>query len=214
MKAVEAVEGLHGAKGKPKEDDRKRSNRAFTSFKQKCYICQGNRTIRNCEEYKSMSVDDRWKIAKEKKLCFRCLANNHQGRVCKRAKECGINGCKRNHDRLLHQSQESHAHEVSVVEESSNPSPPPTRAFATMTSDEPALPNTEQGIEEHSLLTTLASAQNHESVSLRTVPIWLSANGKKIKVNALLDDASSVSYVIEELAGALGFVCNIRASHS
>ena len=41
-------------------------------------------------------------------------------------------------------------------------------------------------------------------MSLRTVPIWLSANGKKIKVNALLDDASSVSYVNEELAGALG----------
>ena len=40
-------------------------------------------------------------------------------------------------------------------------------------------------------------------MSLRTVPIWLSANGKKIKVNALLDDASSVSYVNEELAGAL-----------
>ena len=204
VKAVETVEGLHGAKGKPKEDDRKRWNRTFTTFKQKCYICQGNHTIRNCEEYKSMSVDDRWKIAKEKKLCFRCLANNHQGRDCKRSKECGINGCKRNHDRLLHQFQEIQAHEETVVEESSNSSLPSTRAFATVASDEPALPNAEQSIEEHSHLTTLASAQNQESASLRTVPIWLSANGKKIKVNALLDDASSVSYVNEELAGALG----------
>ena len=25
-----------------------------------------------------MRVDDRWKIAKEKKLCFHCLVNNHQ----------------------------------------------------------------------------------------------------------------------------------------
>jgi len=32
----------------------------------------------------------------------------------------------------------------------------------------------------------------------------LSANGRKIKVNTLLDDASNVSYVNEELAGALG----------
>lgn len=158
-------------------------------------------TVRNI---KSMSVDDRWKIAKEKKLCFRCLANNHQGRDCKRSKECGINGCKRNHDRLLHQFQEIQAHEVTVVEESSNSSLPSTRAFATVASDEPALPNAEQGIEEHSHLTTLASMQNQESASLQTVPIWLSANGKKIKVNALLDDASSVSYVNEELAGALG----------
>ena len=176
---MEFVEGLHGAKGKPKEDDRKRSNRAFTTFKQKRYICQGNHPISNREEYKSMSVDDRWKIAKGKKLCFRCLANNHQGRVCKRAKECGINCCKRNHDNLLHQSQESQAHKKTVVEESSNPSLPSTRAFATVTSDEPALPNAEQGIEEHSHLTTLASAQNQKSVSLRTVPIWLSASRKK-----------------------------------
>ena len=159
-----------------------------------------------------MSVEDRWKIAKEKKLCFRCLANNYQGRACKRAKECGINGCKRNHHRLLHQSQESQAHEVTVVEESSNPSAPPTRAFATVTSDEPALLNAEQGIEEQSHLTTLASAQNKEIVSLRTVPIWLSANGKKIKVNALLDDARSVSYVNEELAGALGLSATYEQS--
>ena len=59
VKAVETVEGLHGAKGKPKEDVRKRWNRTFTTFKQKCYIYQGNHSIRNCEEYKSMSVDDR-----------------------------------------------------------------------------------------------------------------------------------------------------------
>lgn len=64
--------------------------------------------------------------------------------------------------------------------------------------------NSEQEIQEHSHITTLASAQNQENVSLRTAPVWLSANGRKIKVNALLDDASSVSYVNEELAGALG----------
>ena len=105
----------HGTRGKPKEDDRKWPNQTFTTFKQKYYICQGNHTIGNCEEYKSMSVGDRWKTAKEKKLCFPCLANNHQRRDCKRAKECGINGCKRNHDRLLHQHQESQAHKVTVV---------------------------------------------------------------------------------------------------
>ena len=65
--------------------------------------------------------------------------------------------------------------------------------------------DSEQGVQEHSAhITTLASAQNQENVSLRTAPVWLSANGRKIKVNALLDDASSVSYVNEELAGALG----------
>ena len=34
--------------------------------------------------------------------------------------------------------------------------------------------------------------------------MWLSAKGKKIKANAVLDDASTVSYVNKEVAGALG----------
>lgn len=66
------------------------------------------------------------------------------------------------------------------------------------------LNSAEQGSEEYAHITTLASAQQQDVVSLRTVPVWVSANGKKIKVNALLDDASSLSYVNEELAGVLG----------
>ena len=210
VKAAETVEGLHGAKGKPREDDRKRWNRNFIIVKQKCDICHGGHAVRNCERYKAMSVDDRWKIAKEKNLCFRCLAGNHQGKDCRRAKECGINGCKRNHDRLLHKSEESQNSAVAVVEEPSNSHPPEdvsspsARAFTTVTNEATATMDSEQGIQEHSHITTLASAQNQENVSLRTAPVWLSANGRKIKVNALLDDASSVSYVNEELAGALG----------
>ena len=63
--------------------------------------------------------------------------------------------------------------------------------------------NTEQGSEERSQITTLTSAQYKEVVSLRTVPVWLKSKGKKIKVNAVLDDASTI-YVNEEVAGALG----------
>ena len=124
MKAAETVGRLHGAKGKPREEDRKRSNRNFIIVKQRCDICYGGHAVRNCERYKAMSVDDRWKIAKEKNLCFRCLASNHQGKDCRRAKECGINGCKRNHHRLLHKSEESQNRGVAVVKEPSNSHPP------------------------------------------------------------------------------------------
>jgi len=64
--------------------------------------------------------------------------------------------------------------------------------------------NTEQVTDEHSHSTTLTSAQYQEFVSFRTIQVWLSAKGKKIKFNAVLDDASTVSYVSEEVAGALG----------
>ena len=138
------------------------------------------------------------------------MASNHQGKDCRRAKECGLNGCKRNHHRLLHKSEESQNCAVAVVEEPSNSHPPEdasspsARAFPTVTSEAITTMDSEQGIQEHSHITMLASAQNQENVSLRTAPVWLSANGRKIKVNTLLDDASSVSYINEELAGALG----------
>jgi hypothetical protein len=43
-----------------------------------------------------------------------------------------------------------------------------------------------------------------EATSLRTVPVWVKANGKKVKVTAVLDDASNESFMNEEVADLLG----------
>ena len=205
VKAVEAVEGLHGTREKPKEDYRKRPNQTFTTFKQKCYICQGNHTIRNCEEYKSMSIDFRWEIAKEKKLCFHCLANNHQGRDCKRAKECGINACKRNHDRLLHQHQESQAHKVTVVcllQE-------PLQLWLVMNQ----LCQMQNGTWKSTPTSPRSLPCRIRKVCLcEQCPFGCLQMEKKIKVNALLDDASFLCK--RGASWSTWFVCNIRASHS
>ena len=59
--------------------------------------------------------------------------------------------------------------------------------------------------DEHSYTTTLSTAEKSEkSLSFRTIPVLIKANGKKLKVNAVLDDASSASYMNEEVADALG----------
>ena len=43
-----------------------------------------------------------------------------------------------------------------------------------------------------------------ESYSLRTVPVWMKANGREVKINAILDDASNETFLNEEVAGVLG----------
>ena len=43
-----------------------------------------------------------------------------------------------------------------------------------------------------------------EMVSLRTIPVWLKKNNRKVKVNAILDDASNETVLNEEVAGMLG----------
>jgi hypothetical protein len=42
-----------------------------------------------------------------------------------------------------------------------------------------------------------------KSYSLRTVPVWMKANGRKVKINAILDDASNEIFLNEELARVL-----------
>ena len=51
---------------------------------------------------------------------------------------------------------------------------------------------------------TLTATASSELVSLRTVPVWIKANGKKVKVNAVLDCASTGTFLNEEIAIALG----------
>ena len=41
-------------------------------------------------------------------------------------------------------------------------------------------------------------------VSLRTIPVWLKKNSRKVKVNPILDDASNETFLNEEVAGMLG----------
>ena len=42
-----------------------------------------------------------------------------------------------------------------------------------------------------------------ESDSLRTVPVWMKANGRKVQINAILDDASNETFLNEEVVGVL-----------
>ena len=42
-----------------------------------------------------------------------------------------------------------------------------------------------------------------ESNSLRTVPVWMKVNGRKVKIIAILDDASNETFLNEEVAGVL-----------
>ena len=53
-------------------------------------------------------------------------------------------------------------------------------------------------------MTTHNPRSPNEAYSLRTIPVWVKAQGKKVKVNAILHDASNETFLNEEVAGALG----------
>ena len=56
--------------------------------------------------FKEMDVPKRWKLAKEKKLCYCCLALNHFSKDCTRKKTCSKDSCKLQHHSLLHEEKQ------------------------------------------------------------------------------------------------------------
>ncbi len=126
----------------------------------------------DCPKFKAYTTEQRWQLAKKKKLCFRCLAGKHQGKNCMSSKICGVGTCEKTHHPLLH-SQVA-AIQSQVVK----------RSFHTVPDnpDEPKEPKPSQvkTSDQQTYTTTLTSTENsEETFSFRTVPVWLKANGKK-----------------------------------
>jgi len=70
---------------------------------EECPVCQQKHSIEKCERFKSMSVNERAKLAKEKTLCFFCLkSTEHIARFCKRTTRCDVGDCNKRHHPLLH----------------------------------------------------------------------------------------------------------------
>ena len=92
VRALESREGL--AESNQKKPFDKRQQRSFTTMvrngrsrfenRRACVCCEkiGHR-VWDCYKFiKEWSVDQRWKLAEETKLCFRCLSGNHQAKEC------------------------------------------------------------------------------------------------------------------------------------
>jgi len=62
-----------------------------------CPICGGQHGILNCREFIGASPQERWSNVKRHRLCFNCLRSGHTAH---------INGCRREHHRLLHGADE------------------------------------------------------------------------------------------------------------
>lgn len=192
---VDAVEMAHGIEAEPRGGARDGGNfRNRTLFsdnsgfskdtpvptaKPPCVRCGGNHGVWSCKGFQNLGVKERWDVAKEKKLCFRCLASGHEGRFCPKARPCPVGGCKRSHHHLLHGFVQPDAKDERVV-------------------------TPRGGAPAHTHTSTSQKETATEAFSLRTVPVWLKGNGRKVKVNALLDDGSNETFLNEEIAGVLG----------
>ena len=129
-------EGFSAFKGERKEEDRRNANRekqfsktsnfsASSNLQETkqtqsdhCPLADGTHKIWSCPSFKNMIVNDRYVAVRRERLCYECLGKGHAIKDCK-VKVCGINGCTKNHNRLLHSENRmdegSHAVNVSAA---------------------------------------------------------------------------------------------------
>ena len=66
-----------------------------------CSIDNDSHRIWNCENFRTLSVDEGYAGVKEKNLYFSCLGENHLAKVSKKLRKCRIDGSDKIQNRLL-----------------------------------------------------------------------------------------------------------------
>jgi hypothetical protein len=103
---VEAMEMGHGVQHDPNVSDsrqlqeRNRYRKSYTVYSEQeddppgvprvkpCSGCgASDHKVLKCRVFRSTNVDERWRIAKERRLCFRCPGSDHQGKDCRRSQK-------------------------------------------------------------------------------------------------------------------------------
>ncbi|XP_055589277.1 uncharacterized protein LOC129741562 [Uranotaenia lowii] len=67
-----------------------------------CFICKNpDHRVRDCSEFKRLTVENRWTKIRELGVCKVCLGY-HGRRPCKSSRTCEVNGCQEKHHSMLH----------------------------------------------------------------------------------------------------------------
>ena len=168
------------------------------SQKSRCPECEKQHGIWVCPEFIHRSVQDRWSTAKRLQLCYRCLAQGHPGKSCPRSRICGQNGCRDMHHKLLHKPGPTEQPKRSADNtEVKRP------AEQDVTSDQ-ATGVTEGKVQTEQTTMMTQRYVNTDFIGLRTVPVVLQNGDRSLTIHALLDDASTKTYVNADIAAELG----------
>ena len=168
------------------------------NVREKCKLCSKEHGLWQCSHFKALPVEKRWDKARELRVCFCCLSSSHRSKTCRRARCCSIDGCRSNHHRMLHSgTQERVPSGVSVDD---NPVGVPKAETVDNDSSSKRCMEGEPG--SGTFVTSLSKST--EYLPLRTIPVIVKNGNKSMRINALLDDGSTRSYINEDVADCLG----------
>ena len=143
-------------------------------------------------------------------MCFRCLGEGHLGQYCNHTRVCGQDGCKEVHHRLIHRDQDgSQGNEMrsnqnekddkaTKKEDNLGQKSEPVKAKSSTEAEKKL---NEKKVEQNHMTMVTETTGN---IALRTIPVYIKNGNRKLQVNALLDDASTKTYINVDVAAELG----------
>uniref|UniRef100_A0A8W8P1X9 CCHC-type domain-containing protein n=1 Tax=Magallana gigas TaxID=29159 RepID=A0A8W8P1X9_MAGGI len=165
-------------------------------------------------QFKKLKVSQKWNFVRQSKLCFRCLGSGHLGKTCRRSRPCGIDHCTETHHRLLHignravnQNTDGYQRDLSASVLNQNapefrPFRNPQRPTSSVRTAENSNVDTQISVNQDRTLT--CHGGEPQFIALRTIPVIVRNGSKTMRVNALLDDASTRTYINADVAAELG----------
>lgn len=95
---------MAGREQEQRKEPRVQIDQEMIPKKRPCAYCAKlSHLIRDCENFKKLSVTDRRAKAAEKRLCWNCLGVNHAASKCLSKVRCAV--CKLRHHQLLHEER-------------------------------------------------------------------------------------------------------------
>ncbi|KAL4718453.1 hypothetical protein ACJJTC_000465, partial [Scirpophaga incertulas] len=165
-----------------------------------CTYCrQEQHTIKMCKKFRCLSVDDRWRWITGAKICYRCLKSNpHTWNNCQ-AKPCGVQGCRRRHNSLLHGSASTISAQIS---DGCN--------INDVTLECPTKISTSPNTDFDSVKTNIDCVSNVTGSTsrprglLKVLPVVVEGPGGVYETVALLDEGSTATLIDADVAAAVG----------
>ena len=151
-----------------------------------CISCGvGKHPLYVCRKFKSMSAEKRMNLVRKHQLCFNCLHSGHFTQQCSSDRKC--RECRKPHHTLLHSQFEREG------------------VAKTPGREKQSLPaKTEESSASHSSHLSCPKSGGQRRALMMTCQIGVvTSDGRVTKARALLDCASSTSFVTESLARRL-----------
>lgn len=175
-----------------------RSTVLISKSSSKCKMCHQDHYINQCNNFLSLSTDQRWEKVKAFNMCFNCLSPSHSAKTCKR----GVcRKCNAMHHTLLHRDGKGSL-DVSSTQTDATSSSDTHRTNAmtvqTNPNDNNIQPKTTDSAPRVSFLAT-----NYEVLLSTVVLNILNEHNEPMPCRAILDSGSQSNFLTERMSQLL-----------